>query len=337
MAKDKICGIYKITAKHNGKIYIGQSKDIHNRWIGHWKQVARGDSDYLHNSMRKYGKENFEYEIIEECGQDIINEREIYWIEYFNSYNNGYNLTLGGEGVKGKQYSFDAKENMRNYAKEHNISKPILQIDIHGNIIKEWRSCKEIGKLTNMLSTNIHDCVKHKDGYRLAYGYIWIYKDEYLTKGLDIDLYLSINKDIAYSKIYQIDKNNVIVKIWNNINEIIDENPNYCKSSIYSVCNKCAKTVYKYVWVYEKDYDINCDYSKNFNRNKTTKKVYQFTLEGILINVYTSLVNAENATGINKTVIGQCARHVLKTTGVFIWLFESEKDNIMTFSNAIKK
>lgn len=118
MAKEKISGIYKITAKHNGKIYIGQSNDIYSRWKSHWKQVNSGANDHLHNSMRKYGKNNFEYEIIERCNQDIINEREIYWIKYFDSYNNGYNLTIGGEGVKGKKYSLDEKENMRNFAKK---------------------------------------------------------------------------------------------------------------------------------------------------------------------------------------------------------------------------
>ena len=70
MAKEKISGIYKITAKHNGKIYIGQSIDIYERWRGHWKQVNQGDSNYIHNAMRKYGKDGFIFEII----VDVIGE-----------------------------------------------------------------------------------------------------------------------------------------------------------------------------------------------------------------------------------------------------------------------
>ena len=91
---EKISGIYKITSKHNGKVYIGQSIDIYNRWRGHWKQVKRGDSDYIHNAMRKYGKDDFIFEIIERCPQDIINEREKYWIDFYNGVEYGYNMKL---------------------------------------------------------------------------------------------------------------------------------------------------------------------------------------------------------------------------------------------------
>ena len=135
---EKISGIYKITAKHNGKVYIGQSIDIYNRWRGHWKQVQQGDSDYIHNAMRKYGKEGFSYEIIEQCPQEIINEREKYWINYYDSYNNGYNLTTGGEGVKNKIFSEEEKTHLRNLAIKNNRNKPIIQFDLNGNKIAEW-------------------------------------------------------------------------------------------------------------------------------------------------------------------------------------------------------
>ena len=46
--------------------------------------------------MRKYGIENFTFSVIEECSQEQLNEREIYWIEYYDTYKNGYNSTLGG-------------------------------------------------------------------------------------------------------------------------------------------------------------------------------------------------------------------------------------------------
>lgn len=336
MAKEKISGIYKITSKHNGKVYIGQSNDIYRRWKSHWKQVAKGDKDYIHNAMRKYGKENFEYEIIERCNQDVINEREIYWIEYFDSYKNGYNLTTGGEGVKGKKYSLEEKENMREYAKNNNISKPVLQFDTNGILIKEWRSCSEIGRTTNMLSTNIHDCITHKDGYRLAYGYIWVYKDEYDKLGLNIEPYLSINKEISYYKIFQINNQNKIVKVWNNIYEILDANKKYKKSSIYASCNDNIKTAYNYVWTYENNYDINFDYSIKFIKNRTYKTIYQFKKNGVFINKYNSLIEAENLTGIGKTAISQCARHELKTAGGFIWLFEAEIENINEYVKALK-
>ena len=107
------CGIYKITNKQNGKIYIGQSIKIEDRWNEHlresliseekWKENKRGEQTHLHRAMRQYQtKENiqqyFEFTIIEHCEEDRLNEREIYWVSQYNSYENGYNMTRGGDG-----------------------------------------------------------------------------------------------------------------------------------------------------------------------------------------------------------------------------------------------
>lgn len=102
-----ITGIYKITNNINGKIYIGQSIDIEHRWNEHQKAKT---NFYLHNAIRKYGIENFDFEIIEECEEHLLNSREIFWIDYYDSYNNGYNLTTGGEGTRGHKMSDEGKK-----------------------------------------------------------------------------------------------------------------------------------------------------------------------------------------------------------------------------------
>ena len=91
------CGIYKITKLLNNKIYIGRSVNILKRWNQH-KNAA--DSSPLHKAIQKYGIENFKLEVLEECLPTELNEREIYWINYYNScFGDGYNATLGGEGA----------------------------------------------------------------------------------------------------------------------------------------------------------------------------------------------------------------------------------------------
>ena len=55
--------------------------------------------------MNKYGVKNFSIEQIEECSPDVVNEREKYWIEYYNSFRNGYNATLGGDGASYLDYN----------------------------------------------------------------------------------------------------------------------------------------------------------------------------------------------------------------------------------------
>lgn len=89
------CGIYKIENKLNHHIYIGQSLNIEIRLKNH----KSGTKQVVDKAIQKYGVENFTFEIIEECLPSELNEREIYWINYYNSYNDGYNCTLGGNQV----------------------------------------------------------------------------------------------------------------------------------------------------------------------------------------------------------------------------------------------
>lgn len=93
-------GIYKITSNDTGKCYIGQSIDIENRWLQHICTAKYEiDNNKFYNAIRKYGYENFTYEVIEECdkAQEVLDDRERYWIEYYNSYYDGYNSTKGGQ------------------------------------------------------------------------------------------------------------------------------------------------------------------------------------------------------------------------------------------------
>lgn len=98
------CGIYKITNLINGHMYIGMSKDIEKRFSDHKTKAIhskrKDDLDkVLYKAIRKYGAENFSFEIIEECDENLLKEREIYWIKYYNTYEDRqhYNETPGGD------------------------------------------------------------------------------------------------------------------------------------------------------------------------------------------------------------------------------------------------
>ena len=95
-------GIYKITNLVNGKIYIGQSIHIETRIKEHfWKSELQKDRSYnsaLHQAIRKYGKENFVWEVVTECSVDEIDELEQKYIKEYNSLSpNGYNILIGGQ------------------------------------------------------------------------------------------------------------------------------------------------------------------------------------------------------------------------------------------------
>ena len=94
-------GIYKITNKINYKVYIGQSINIEERWKQHKIYYSNKNlKEYntkFYKAIRKYGIENFDFEVIEECPIELLNEREKYWIYIFDSFNLGYNSTIGGQ------------------------------------------------------------------------------------------------------------------------------------------------------------------------------------------------------------------------------------------------
>jgi hypothetical protein len=92
-----IIGIYKITNPENIS-YIGKTKDIYDRW-GKYKNLNCKSQPSLYNSLKKYGPENHTFEIIEECLLEQLNEQEIYWIDFYKSYDLGLNLNLGGGGI----------------------------------------------------------------------------------------------------------------------------------------------------------------------------------------------------------------------------------------------
>ena len=95
--------IYLIKNKINDKKYVGKTYlTIQKRWGEHCRDSKRFDRP-LYRAIRKYGIENFSIKELEYCGN--LEEREKYWISFYNSYHNGYNATLGGDGKTYFEYS----------------------------------------------------------------------------------------------------------------------------------------------------------------------------------------------------------------------------------------
>lgn len=99
---DKRIGtIYKVTNKLNGKVYIGQTiMDIRDRWYRHCALNKGNPSEQnmlIKKAILKYGKENFEVSVIEKVPREQLNEREKYWISFYNSTETGYNILSGGQ------------------------------------------------------------------------------------------------------------------------------------------------------------------------------------------------------------------------------------------------
>lgn len=90
-------GIYIITNKVNGKVYIGQTKKLGQRYSGHLYRINRKEhhNELLQRAFEKYGSDNFEYSVLEEVIEDsFLDEREKYWIDYHGGLNSNKNYNL---------------------------------------------------------------------------------------------------------------------------------------------------------------------------------------------------------------------------------------------------
>lgn len=124
--------IYKFTNKTNGKSYIGQTTRPKERYIAHKCHYNKSNyEDYdkkFYRALRKYGWENFTYEILEECDDDgkVLTEKEQYYIDKFDSIENGYN-TIGA--VESKYYTTEQKEALSEISHLKNASLSYEEVE----------------------------------------------------------------------------------------------------------------------------------------------------------------------------------------------------------------
>ncbi len=102
--------VYCFHNQVNGKKYIGRTIHLIQRYSNHKHahKTNRYPNTALYRAFNKYGWDNFVFGIVEECEDD--KDREMYWIQYYDTMNNGYNLTLGGEGVIGRRWTESQRE-----------------------------------------------------------------------------------------------------------------------------------------------------------------------------------------------------------------------------------
>lgn len=230
------CGIYKFTSKTTGLSYIGQSIDIERRY----KEHKRANGDYsFHNAIKKYGWEDFIFEVLEYCEKDKLNEREKYWISYYNSYYNGYNETEGGEGsaASGKK-------------------RPVVQYDLYGNFIMIYNSILDAERTLgiNSKASNISRVCQGK-AYE-SNGYQWRYlNDNYinnigkspLKEKLKEGHTIAINKRTKLIARCDL-RTHEILQIYKGFSEV--EKDGYNRSTVCNVCNGKSKYSKGYFWKY---------------------------------------------------------------------------------------
>lgn len=206
--------IYKIVNDVNDKVYIGQTTyTLERRWQQHISK-SKTNNSLLYREMRRIGLSHFKMELVEKCDDSALDKKEIYYIDKFKSYYNGYNSTLGGHG--GAKYDLDddivinmyknnygmhyiaeyfgcnliviksllIKNNieLRNY---NNESISVTMLSKEYTPLLKFNSKKEAWR---WLVNNYRNTMKDSEAYtyigrackygNTAFGYKWIYSDD---------------------------------------------------------------------------------------------------------------------------------------------------------------
>lgn len=263
--------IYKITNNITKKVYIGKTtRDLDTRFYEH--SINRsGCKSAVHDSMKKYGVENFSIEEIDRCSLKELNARERYWIAKYESYGKGYNLTPGGDGISlpdetiqqirflweqgysvieiseeldlsrstvyhriCKYPDYDPEENKRRALKPQ--EKEIFQYDLNGNFIQKYRSIHEAARALGVRATAIS--AAYLKGH-VCHGYLW---------GLEGQL---VGQKTTKKVVYQYDKQGNLIAEHSGAREAA-RNIGADSAGIIKCCNGQQQTCKGYKWSYEK-------------------------------------------------------------------------------------
>lgn len=211
--------IYKITNLINGKAYIGKTLlTIEERWKEHCRDARkeRCEKRPLYSAMNKYGFENFKIEQIEECSDNIVEEQEVYWIEYYQTFKQGYNATKGGDGKHYLDYDLICET----YNQVHNMTKTAKLCGCHKDSVKKILKERQI-KIFSSQEIAKEVCSKMINQFSLSGEYIRTFS--------------SISEAARYIQSLAPEKRTALTGISQNISR---------------VARGKRKTAYKYIWKY---------------------------------------------------------------------------------------
>ena len=213
-------GIYSWRNKLNNKRYIGQSIDIERRKKQHIASIGQYNTK-LSQALLKYGLDNFEFTVLEETTIDNLNAREQYWIHYYDSINNGYNITdVEPEGpvVRGE---FNPNTSL--------TDKDVLNIRTRVHIYKE--PCK-------MVYADYKDKISYDSFWSIAHGVTWQTVDTSMIKPITTG---SIGSSNGRSKLTESDVLEIRNRIYLKHEDMLDVYQDYKDRISYSAYGKAVR------------------------------------------------------------------------------------------------
>ena len=328
----KMSGIYIITCVESNRSYVGQAKDIRKRLREHLAACnyyqkhninKYRDNDHLLKAWKKYGSEKFIFDILELCDTSKLNELESYWIAYYDSFENGYNMTSGG------QDNFNVAEwtdEERKYFSDLRNPRTVLQIDFDGNIIQEFWSIAQATKILNIDGRGIYSCCNKRNS-KSSSGFIWCYKEDYDNGNFELSYYLNKKEK---KPIEQYDMYGNFIKLWDHGCEV--KEAGFSPSTINDCCNHNCMSVNGFIWKFKDDNTriIDEEYCREARRKMESvkvRKVYQLDKNNNIINIYESIRNTSKY-GFIYSQVSLCCRHKKDTYKGYKWMFEEEYNSL---------
>jgi len=324
--------IYRIKNKIDNKIYIGQTiQELEDRWRGHLKKHS--NCRYLKSAFKKYGVDNFEFQLVCITFDNCLDDMEIKYIERYNCLvPNGYNLRLGGNSGRHNE------ETKRKIAATLLKNKKVVQFDIQGNRLNTFNSTVEAAKYVGKSSSVIGHCCN--GDIKTAAGYVWKYESIHLNEantnsGIPpftgkFKCYIKHDKKKVIPqinrKIVQFDMDGNRLKSFNTCKEAA-EYIGTSRSCITHCCLGLHKTAKGYVWKYESinssdtNYEGQNEIYKQINE-KRNRVIVQFDMAGNRLNTFKSCREAGRHVGACNSSISRCCNGISSYSKGYIWKYE---------------
>lgn len=332
--------IYKITNTENGRSYIGQTRrSLKERFDQHIRDSLRCDYK-VSRAIRKYGRDNFIIEDLEEVDDSELNSREIYWIAYFDTYHNGYNSTPGGNciieiddemiirkweegmsipeiaeatGYCNATVASHLKNNFSLYSSRESMHRgkrnqmhAVNQYDLFGNFIDSFDSTASAAEKYGVDRTLISACCRKKRWSGV--GYQWRYVDDDPPGAY-------INEQSNKKPVRQYDLTGVFIAEYESVsNAATTSGAN--KTTIAACCNGKSQSAGGYIWRYVGDD------TPIMPVRPRTRSVIQYDIENNYISEYKSVTEASCETNISISSICNACTARTKTAGGYIWKFK---------------
>lgn len=284
--------IYKATNTVNGKMYIGQtSRTINVRWKEHLRDTFSLHGKFIspfHLAIQKYGEDAFVVEPIEECDSVDLDERERYWIEYYDTHRNGYNADFGGRSNKGH---------------------PIYQYALDGTFLREFKTLGDaeeaIGGKTIMMSS--------KRPNVLFGGFLW---RRYKVDKLDTEGHPKKKPVHQYSIEGQ------YIATYNSLTEAaIAVRERHTGTLIGAACRGAYDTAYGYRWSFDK-----MDVLPPFVPFTNTRKVMRISPDGADRKIYGSIKEAAEDNNASAPNITEVCKGRVQTCKGYYWEYYDESN-----------